>query len=132
MFKALLAILTFLSVVSQPIATNCDTNSIFKVDQISIEYEIPPINSTLSVAYTVPEPVEDGTAKFTCTLNGIPVLNEQKPLCQDTICPIVAGFHNDSNPFETGLTTGTLSCTTKWLASDGSTLRCIKIVETTV
>ena len=130
MFKALLAALTFLSVVSQPIATNCDTNSVFKVGQISIEYEIPPINSTLSVAYTVPEVIQDGTAKFTCTLNGIPVLNEQKPLCQDTTCPIAAGFHNDSNPFETALTSGTLSCTTKWLAADGSTLRCIKIVET--
>ena len=130
MFKALLAALTFLSVVSQPLATNCDTNSVFKVDQISIEYEAPPVNSTLSVAYTASEPVEDGTAKFTCTLNGIPVLNEQKPLCQDTTCPIAAGFHNDSNPFETALTSGTLSCTTKWLAIDGSTLRCIKIVET--
>ena len=130
MFKALLAALTLLSVASQPIATNCDTNSVFKVDQISIEYELPPINSTLTVAYTVPEVVEDGTAKFTCTLNGIPVLNDQKPLCQDTTCPIVAGFHNDSNPFETALTSGTLSCTTKWVAADGSTLRCIKIVET--
>jgi hypothetical protein len=130
MFKALLAALTFLSVVSQPIATNCDTNSIFKVDQITIEYKAPPVNSTLSVAYTVPEPIEDGTAKFTCTLNGIPVLNEQKPLCQDTTCPIAVGFHNDSNPFETALTSGTLSCTTKWLSIDGSTLRCIKIVET--
>ena len=130
MFKALLAALTLLSVVSQPIATNCDTKSIFQVDQISIEYELPPVNSTLTVAYTVPEAIEDGTAKFTCTLNGIPVLNEQKPLCEDTLCPIAAGFHNDSNPFETALTSGTLSCTTKWLASDGSVLRCIKIVET--
>ena len=130
MFKALLATLTLLSITSQPIATNCDTNSVFKVDQISIEYEAPPVNSTLTVAYTVPEAIQDGTAKFTCTLNGIPVLNEQKPLCQDTMCPIAAGFHNDSNPFETALTSGTLSCTTKWLASDGSVLRCIKIVET--
>jgi hypothetical protein len=130
MFKALLAALTLLSVASQPIATNCDTHSVFKVDQISIEYEVPPVNSTLTVAYIVPEVVEDGTTKFTCTLNGIPVLNQQKPLCQDTTCPINAGFHNDSNPFETALTSGTLSCTTKWVALDGSTLRCIKIVET--
>jgi len=130
MFKAILAALTLLSVTSQPIATNCDTNSVFKVDHISIEYELPPVNSTLTVVYTVPEAIQDGTAKFTCTLNGIPILNDQKPLCQDTTCPIAAGFHNDSNPFETALTSGTLSCTTKWLASDGSVLRCIKIVET--
>jgi hypothetical protein len=130
MFKALVAALTLLFVTSQPIATNCDTNSVFKVEQISIEYKAPPINSTLTVAYTVPEQIVNGVAKFTCTLNGIPVLNEQKPLCQDTTCPIAIGFHNDSNPFETGITAGTLSCTTKWLASDSSILRCIKIVET--
>jgi ML domain len=129
MFKALVTALTLLSVTSQPIATNCDTNSVFKVEQIYIEYEAPPVNSTLTVAYTVPEQIEDGLAKFTCTLNGIPILNEQKPLCQDTTCPITVGFHNDSNPFETALTSGTLSCTTKWLAADSSVLRCIKIVE---
>ena len=131
MLKAiLLAALASLFVSSQPVATNCDTKSAFQVDQISIEYELPPVNSTLTVAYTVPETIEDGLSKFACTLNGIPVLNDQKPLCQDTVCPIVAGFHNDSNPFETALTSGTLSCTTKWLRVDGSVLRCIKIVET--
>ena len=130
MFQILLAALTLLFVTSQPVATNCDTNSVFHIDQISVAYELPPINSTLTVAYTVPELIEDGSAKFTCTLNGIPVLNQQTPLCQDTTCPIVAGFHNDSNPFETALTSGTLSCTTKWLTLDGSVLRCIKIVET--
>ena len=130
MFKILLAALTSLFVASQPVATNCDTKSVFQIDQISVQYEVPPINSTLTVAYTVPELIEDGSAKFSCTLNGIPVLNQQTPLCQDTVCPIVAGFHNDSNSFETALTSGTLSCTTKWLALDGSVLRCIKIVET--
>jgi len=129
MFKTLLlAALATLS-VSQPVATNCNTGSVFKVDQIAVEYQLPPINSTLIVAYTVPTVIEDGLATYTCTLNGFPVINEQAPLCQETVCPIVEGFHNDSSSFQTGLASGTLSCTMKWLASDSSVLRCIKIVE---
>ena len=129
MFKALLAALLLRSAVSQPIATNCNTASVFKVDQVSVVYEAPPINSTLIVSYTVPSVVMEGTATFVCTLNGFPVINEQTPLCQDTPCPIEVGFHNDSNSFQTGLASGTLSCTTKWLAPDSSVLRCVKVVE---
>ena len=129
MFKALLAALLLRSAVSQPIATNCNTASVFKVDQISVVYEAPPVNSTLIVSYTVPSVVTEGTATFVCTLNGFPVINEQTPLCQDTVCPITEGFHNDSNSFQTGLASGTLSCTTKWLAPDSSVLRCVKVVE---
>jgi hypothetical protein len=129
MLKALLFSLLLRSAVSQPIATNCNTGSVFKIDQIAVEYEIPPINSTLIISYTVPSVISDGTATFVCTLNGFPVIDEQTPLCQDTPCPIVAGFHNDSNSFQTGLASGTLSCTTKWLAPDSSVLRCVKVVE---
>ena len=129
MFKALLAALLLRSAVLQPIATNCNTASVFKVDQIAVEYQAPPINSTLIVSYTVPSLVTEGTATFVCTLNGFPVINEQTPLCQDTACPIEVGFHNDSNSFQTGLASGTLSCTTKWMAPDSSVLRCVKVVE---
>jgi hypothetical protein len=129
MFKALLTAVLLRSAVSQPIAPNCNTASIFKVDQVSVVYEAPPINSTLIVSYTVPSVVLEGTATFVCTLNGFPVINEQTLLCQDTPCPIEVGFHNDSNSFQTGLASGTLSCTTKWLAPDSSVLRCVKVVE---
>ena len=129
MFKTLLlAALATLS-VAQPVATNCNTGSVFKVDQIAVEYQAPPINSTLIVAYTVPSVIEDGLATYTCTLNGFPVINEKVPLCQETKCPIEVGFHNDSSSFQTGLASGTLSCNLKWLAPDSSVLRCIKIIE---
>lgn len=130
MLTALIAVLSTLYVSSQPVATNCDAGSLFHVDQINVIYEAPPTNSTLVVSYTVPKQIDDGTATYKCTLNGIPVINEQTPLCQETKCPIEAAFHNDSSPFQTGLATGTLSCTIKWLAMDSSTLRCIRIVET--
>lgn len=134
MLTALIAVLStlFITTGSQPVATNCDTASLFHVDQINVVYEAPPTNSTLVVSYTVPTQIVDGTATYKCTLNGIPVINEQAPLCQETKCPIEATFHNDSSPFQTGLATGTLSCTIKWLATDSSTLRCIRIVETSV
>ena len=132
MLTALIAVLSTLYVSSQPVATNCDTASLFHVDQINVVYEAPPTNSTLVVAETGPKQIDDGTATDKCTLNGIPVINEQTPLCQETKCPIEAAFHNDSSPFQTGLATGTLSCTIKWLATDSSTLRCIRIVETSV
>lgn len=120
----------FVMAKQTPVATNCDTASLFHVEDISVLYELPPANSTLTVSYTVPKQIEDGLATYKCTLNGIPVINEQAPLCQETKCPIEAAFHNDSNPFQTGLATGTLSCTMKWLATDSSVLRCIRIVET--
>ena len=132
MLKVLLALMTtlFVSGKQLPVATNCDTASQFHVEDISVLYELPPANSTLTIGYTVPKQIEDGLATYKCTLNGIPVINEQAPLCQETTCPIEAAFHNDSNPFQTGLATGTLSCTMKWLATDSSVLRCIRIVET--
>jgi len=128
MFKALL-LAALATSIAQPIATNCNIESVFKIDQIAVEYQVPPINSTLIVAYTVPSVIEDGLATYTCTLNGFPVINEQAPLCQETKCPIEVGFHNDSSSFQTGLASGTLSCSLKWLAPDSSVLRCIKIVE---
>ena len=130
MLKVLFALMTALFVASDPVATNCDTNSIFKVEETRIVYEAPPTNSTLIVSYTVPEQITDGLATYKCTLNGIPVINEQAPLCQETTCPIEAKFPNDSSPFQTGLAPGTLSCSIKWLATDSSVLRCIRIVET--
>jgi hypothetical protein len=131
MLKVLLALITTLFVsASQPVVTNCDTGSFFNVEETRIVYEPPPINSTLVVSYTVPDQINDGVATYKCTLNGIPVINEQAPLCQETKCPIEARFHNESSPFQTGLATGTLSCTIKLLATDSSVLRCIRIVET--
>jgi len=129
MFKALLLLATLATSIAQPVATNCNSGSVFKVDQIAVEYQAPPVNSTLIVAYTVPSVIEDGLATYTCTLNGFPVINEKAPLCQETKCPIEVGFHNDSSSFQTGLASGTLGCTLKWLAPDSSVLRCIRIVE---
>jgi len=114
---------------AQPVATDCNTQSAFHVTQIGVDYEPPPLNSTLHVTYSVPAVVTDGIAQYACLLNGFPVINEEAPLCQETACPIAIGDHEDTSPFQTGLAAGTLSCTLKWLGTDGTALRCIKIVE---
>jgi len=114
---------------AQPIATDCNVQSVFHVESVRVDYEAPPLNSTLHVIYSVPAPVTDGMATYSCLLNGFPVINEQVPLCQETVCPIIEGHHEDASPFQTGLASGTLSCTLKWLATDDTVLRCIKIVE---
>jgi hypothetical protein len=114
---------------AQPVATDCNAQSAFHVTQIGVDYEAPPLNSTLHVTYSVPAVVTDGIAQYACLLNGFPVINEEVGLCQETVCPITIGDHEDTSPFQTGLATGTLSCSLKWLATDGTVLRCIKIVE---
>ena len=125
----LFVFLGLIAVGAQPVATDCNTQSAFHVTQMAVDYEAPPLNSTLHVTYSVPAVVTDGVAQYACLLNGFPVINEEVPLCQETVCPIVEGLHEDASSFQTGLATGTLSCTLKWLATDGAVLRCIKIVE---
>ena len=114
---------------AQPIATDCNLQSLFHVTQVSVDYEAPPLNSTLHVTYSVPAQVDDGIAQYACLLNGFPVINEEVALCQETVCPITEGLHEDASSFQTGLASGTLSCTLKWLSTDNTVLRCIKIVE---
>jgi len=125
----LFVFLGLFAVRAQPVATDCNAQSAFHVTQIAVDYEVPPLNSTLHVTYSVPAVVTDGVATYSCLLNGFPVINEQVALCQETVCPIVEGLHEDASPFQTGLASGTLSCTLKWLTTDDTVLRCIKIVE---
>jgi hypothetical protein len=127
--RTLFVFLGFITAIAQPVATDCNTQSAFHVTQIGVDYEPPPLNSTLHVTYSVPVQVDNGVATYSCLLNGFPVINEEVPLCQETVCPLVEGLHEDASPFQTGLASGTLSCTLKWLGTDGTALRCIKIVE---
>jgi len=127
MLAHILFVFLGVAAAAQPIATDCDPRSRFRVVQLDLDYKAPPLNSTLSIVYNVPAPVTDGVAQYSCIFNGFPVVNEVLSLCKDTVCPIVEGFHEDVTSFETGLSTGTLRCTNKWLATDGTVLRCIQI-----
>jgi hypothetical protein len=110
-----------------PTVANCDPNSVFHIDSLSLTPN--GVNSTLKVSYDVPAEITDGVAKYSCTLNGIPVLSESKPLCEDLKCPIAVGHHEDVSDSANPTVTGTLVCTIKWQSPTAESLLCIKLTN---
>ena len=70
--------------------SDCNTASVLKVTAVSFfpSDPIPGQNGTLFTHYDVPYEITKGVAKYTCTLNGLPVLSESYDLCTQTACPI--------------------------------------------
>ena len=110
-----------------PTVANCDPTSLFQIDYLSLTPN--GANSTLKMSYDVPAEITDGVAKYSCTLNGIPVLSESKPLCQDLKCPITVGHHEDVSDSANPTVTGTLVCTIKWQSLASESLLCIKLTN---
>jgi len=110
-----------------PTVANCDPTSLFQIDSLSLTPN--GANSTLKMSYDVPAEITDGVAKYSCTLNGIPVLSESKPLCQDLKCPITVGHHEDVSDSANPTVTGTLICTIKWQSLASESLLCIKLTN---
>ena len=110
-----------------PTVANCDPKSVFQIDSLSLTPN--GANSTLKVSYNVPSEITDGLVKYSCTLNGIPVLSESKPLCQDLKCPITVGHHEDVSDSANPTVTGTLVCTIKWQSVASESLLCIKLTN---
>lgn len=110
-----------------PTVANCDPTSLFQIDSLSLTPN--GANSTLKMSYDVPAEITDGVAKYSCTLNGIPVLSESKPLCQDLKCPITVGHHEDVSDSANPTVTGTLVCTIKWQSVASKSLLCIKLTN---
>ena len=110
-----------------PTVANCDPTSLFQIDSLSLTPN--GANSTLKMSYDVPAEITDGLAKYSCTLNGIPVLSESKPLCQDLKCPITVGHHEDVSDSANPTVTGTLVCTIKWQSLASESLLCIKLTN---
>ena len=124
LFRVGFLLASILSVMSiAPTVVNCEPSSLFHIDSLSLT----PLglNSTLNMTYTVPTEITDGVVKYSCTLNGIPVLSESKPLCDDLQCPISVGQHETSTTSVTPTVKGTLACTIKWIST--TTLLCIKL-----
>ena len=110
-----------------PTVANCDTSSLFHIDSLSLTPN--GANSTLKMAYDVPADITDGVVKYSCVLNGIPVISETKPLCQETKCPIAVGHHEDVSDSANPTVTGTLVCTIKWQSPTSEPLLCIKLTS---
>ena len=108
--------------------TDCNTASILKITALSFSPDAPESgqNGTLSTHYDVPYEITKGTAKYTCTLNGLPVLSETYDLCTQTTCPITVGHHDDTSESAVPTVSGTLSCKIKWEDEAAQSLLCIQ------
>jgi hypothetical protein len=85
-------------------------------------------NGTLESVYEVPVTVDAGTARYSCTLNGLPVFDQTDDLCTQTACPILAGLHDDFSISSVPDTAGKVSCKIVWLSVDGNQLLCIQMI----
>ena len=108
--------------------TDCNTNSILKITDLSFSptVPIPGQNGTLSTHYDVPYEITKGIAKYTCTLNGLPVLSETYDLCTQTTCPITPGHHDDTSESAVPVVGGTLVCKIKWEDEAAQPLLCVQ------
>jgi hypothetical protein len=85
-------------------------------------------NGTLESVYEVPVTVDAGKARYSCSLNGLPVFDQTDNLCTQTACPILAGLHNDFSISPVPDTAGKVSCKIVWLSVDGNQLLCIQMI----
>jgi hypothetical protein len=82
---------------------------------------------TLYTNYDVVTPaVSGGSASYSCTLNGIPVMNEVYDLCTQTACPVLEGHHADVSISTVPSITGSLVCKIRWTSVDQEDLLCIQ------
>ena len=129
----MIALLLIIAVQALTSVDNCDTQSLFKIYNLTMSPSAPVANqnATLYTDYEVFEEIKTGTATYACTLNGIPVLSEKYDICTQTACPITVGLHNDTSIIQVPSITGTLVCKIKWVDSANRQLLCIqtKIVE---
>jgi hypothetical protein len=129
LLSAIAVIASSVSSVSVATVSNCNANSVFRVESLSVVPTTPVggQNMTLYTNYDVSAPaVSGGSATYSCTLNGIPVMNEVYDLCTQTACPIVAGHHEDVSISTVPSVTGNLVCKIRWTSINQEDLLCIQ------
>ena len=108
--------------------SDCGVNPILKITDLSFSptVPIPGQNGTLFTHYDVPYEITGGVAKYTCTLNGFPVLSDTYDLCTQTACPVKAGHHDDKSESAIPAVTGTIVCKIKWETETAEQLLCVQ------
>jgi len=125
LLSALLVVLTNANTVA---VSNCGAKPILTITDLSFSPTdpIPGQNGTLFTHYEVPYEITAGVAKYTCTLNGFPVLSDTYDLCTQTKCPITAGHHDDTSESAIPDVKGTIVCKIKWETTTAEELLCIQ------
>jgi hypothetical protein len=85
-------------------------------------------NSTVSFAYTVPEPgFTGGTASYAAKYNFIPITPTVEDLCKSVTCPILPGPYNMSTSSTFPDLNGQLTIKLEWKDLSGAQLLCAEI-----
>jgi len=129
MFRALLGLVAVVASVTNTVTvTDCGVKPALKITALSFSPSAPVAgqNGTLSTSYDVPYEITQGVAKYTCTLNGFPVLSDTYDLCTQTACPITVGHHDDTSESAIPDVKGTIVCKIKWTTVAEEELLCIQ------
>jgi hypothetical protein len=108
--------------------------SVFTILDQSFSPEPPVANQLYDYwfVYQVPEGVEvnEGTAKYSLSLNGIPFTPSTEDLCSQTSCPKVAGIHNETSTdtWPSGVS-GKVVTKLEWFDASGNLLLCSQTTE---
>lgn len=132
---SLLTILFSTFVAVQSTVKDCGAGtSLFTIHEqgFSPEPPTPGENATLWIYYEVPAgmDVNDGSAEYSFTLNGIPFAPTVDPLCTQIVCPQTPGLYNISSTstWPTGVS-GKISSKIAWYDLADNLLLCSELTE---
>lgn len=109
--------------------TDCSSGaSVFKVSALDFTPDAPigGQNGTLHSVYEVPTEYNAGVARYSCSINGLPVYDESFDICSQTTCPIVIGTHDDYSTSQVPAVSGKVVCKIVWTDDASNTLLCIQ------
>jgi hypothetical protein len=129
----LVSLLASLSTLASSTLKNCgDGTSTFSLIDQGFSPDPPAVgdNTTLWFYYQVPEGlnINDGTAEYKITLNGIPFTPTTDPLCTQVTCPLVGGTYNltSSSIWEGGVS-GKIVSRISWYDTQKTLLLCSEL-----
>ena len=129
--------LAFVSALASVAATLKDCGAGFSVFTLyeqgfSPEPPVPGENATLWFYYEVPADVNvnDGSAEYSFSLNGIPFTPTVNPLCTQVACPLTPGVYNlsSTSPWPTGIS-GKIVTKIAWYDLADNLLLCSELTE---
>lgn len=129
----LVALFASLSSLASSTLKNCgEGTSLFTLVDQGFSPDPPAVNdnTTLWFYYQVPDGVsiDDGTADYKITLNGIPFPASTDPLCTQVACPLVPGLYNlSSSSIWQGGVSGKVVSRISWYDTKKTLLLCSEL-----
>jgi hypothetical protein len=126
-------ILSLAALATNTVATITDCSkgtSLFSIQGLGFwpDPAVKNDNSTISFAYTVPEPgFTGGTATYAATYNFLPITPTVEDLCKSVACPILPGPYNMSTSSTFPDLSGSLTIKLEWKDLTGAQLLCAQI-----